>query len=147
RSHARESLDDDLFAGLKSVFDDDQLIADLLAGVHRAKIDLAIRRDDPDLIRALELADRALWHDQRSLPGFDRGAHLAVLAGPEDVAGIRESALQGDRAGPWIDLAIGHDHRAARRIHAAVLEDELEDRVVAPRGLRPVVAPRGAEIF
>ncbi len=128
-------------------FFDDQLIADLYPRSYRPDVDLAVRRDDADLVSALELIDRALRDDQRSFSNLDGRPHLAVLAWPEEVAGIRESALDGDRARSGIDLAIGHDHLPAVRVRAAVVEDEVQHGVIAPRGLRPVVALGGAKVF
>ena len=144
--HTHESLDDDLVGGLKT-FLDDQPVGDLLSHSHRPDVDRAVRCHDADLVRPLELVDGPLGHDQRPLPNVDRGPHSSVLTWAQDVAAIRECTLDGDGARPRIDLAIGHDHGSACRVHAAVVEDEVEERIIAPRRLGPMVALGGAEVF
>src|SRR5204862_7403750 len=84
---------------------------------------------------------------QRPLPNVDPGPHSSVLTWAQDVSAIRECTLDGDGARPRIDLAIGHDHGPACGVHAAVVEDEVEERIIAPRRPGPMVALGGAEVF
>src|SRR5439155_20141589 len=88
-----------------------------------------------------------LGHAQPALPTVARGPHSCVLAWAQDVAAVRECTLDGDGARPRIDLAIGHDHGPACRVPAAVVEDEVEERIIAPRRLGPMVALGGADAF
>ena len=114
---------------------------------HRPDVDLAVRRDDADLGRALKLVDGPLRHEQGFLSRFDSGAHLRVLTWAEDVPRIREYPLDRDRTRLRVDLAIGHDDGPAVRIDAAIVEDDLERGFGASSRLGPVVAPGGAQVL
>src|SRR6266404_2252372 len=104
-------------------------MADLAAHGHGPRGNPSVAGDDANLISALKLADRALGNQARVDKRARVGPNTAVLAGAQDVAGVRKRRAQANRAGLEIYFAIGRQKRSLLRIDAAVAQDQLELRV------------------
>src|SRR5262249_53460368 len=105
---------------------------------------------DGDLVSPLELADRALGHQEGPLLHGEGGAHPAELPRTQDVPRIGKRRCDPDRAGRRIDLAIGEDELPGMGIDGPVVEDELERRVAVgerPRRGLAVDAADKAKVF
>ena len=61
------------------------------------------------LIGALQFRDRALRQQDGVVARFDLRAHLAVLAGTQEITGVREKARDLERASVDINLAAGKE--------------------------------------
>src|SRR5215471_4954807 len=82
--HPLDAFDHDAVAGGEALLDDPHAA---VAWPQRDDLDRrrVVGADDRDLVAALQLADRALRHEDRPLLDVDRDAHLSVLAGPQQV--------------------------------------------------------------
>src|SRR6202035_2385808 len=136
RFDAREALDDDALAGRQARFDDPQG-PHPLPRLHGADLGLVAGADDRYLIAPLELVDRPLRHQHRPLFDLRHGAHLGVLAGAQEVAGV---GADGDGLdGPRLDvhLAALEEHPALVGEDRAVPEHQLEVGLLRGLGVLP----------
>src|SRR5512140_3726142 len=128
RLHARKPLHDDALAGGKAALDDPQ-VSDAFCRLDRPDLGLVVGADDGDLKRALHLVDGALRDEDRALAHLHDRPDLRVLAGTQDVPGIREEPDGRDRAGAHVDVSAREEHVPLVREDAAVREHEPELRV------------------
>ncbi len=110
--------------------------------LNRAHRDAVVLPDNSNQIAALLFVDGGLGNQQGVLLHSDHGAHLAVLPGPENIAGIRKERRQLDRAGILIHLAIRKIEFTWMRICGSVSEDELQFPVLRVRNPRTASAAR-----
>lgn len=117
--HARpdllDSLDDNALAGFNALTNDPVVFHGLAEG-HGPNDHLVIAADHGHLARALLIEDRLLRYKQRSMVDVNGGAHSAVLAGAQNIAGIRKEP--GDAYGPRLDVDL-----AVRKVHLAFLRE------------------------
>ncbi len=85
-----EPLGDDLFARLEPFFDDPERV-DPRTDLHVAERDLAVAADDGDAVQVLQFLHGALRNQERAGLGVEEQPRPPVLAGPQDVVGVRES--------------------------------------------------------
>src|SRR4051812_2025181 len=107
----RRRADDDLLAGLDAVLDDLQ-VADAIPDGDGSHDHLVVRAEHLDLIAALEIGDRPLGNDERTAAAIGDGAHAPVLAGPKDVAGVRECCDEPDGARATVHVPVSSDESA-----------------------------------
>ena len=88
--HALQPFDDDLLARLEPLLDDPERV-DARADLDVAERDLAVGADDGDAVQVLQLLHGALRHEERAGLGVEQQPRAAVLAGPQDAVGVRES--------------------------------------------------------
>src|SRR5882724_5148193 len=108
------AFNDDTRAGLQPLVDDPAAV-DAVADLHRLRAHFVVRPDHAQLKRSLQLADRALRHEQRVRPYVRFGTDAAVLPGTQSPIRIGERRADADRAGLRFDLAIRSEERAAPR--------------------------------
>ena len=145
--HPLRALDDHLFAGGEARLDNPDT-AD--AGADRDGLErkLVVAADHGDVVQALQLLHGPLRHEQRVLPGLEDEADAAVLAGPDQAAGIREPELHRERARRGIDGPLDRVEPALLRVDRAVGEDEIDGhRLTAARLPELVGAPRDAKVL
>ena len=87
---------------------------------------LVVAADNRQLARALQIEDCLLRHQQRSAIDVDGGADSPVLAGAQNIAGIREYPGNAYGSGPHIHLAVREVHFALLGIGSPVRQYEFE---------------------
>ena len=142
-------IDDHAGARLESLRDD-PTVARLLTEGDGLHLDLVVCPDDANLRHALQLAHRALRHQER-IPRHCRGrSHAPVLAGPQHAIRIRERRTDADGAGRGVDLPIGGEKRSGLRIVRSVGQPQVQRRPGVPEALggnRAVDLARDAEVL
>src|SRR5215813_13347298 len=103
--HPVAALDDDPLTGLKARRDDPER-ADTRVDLHRAHVDRVVRADHCHLMHALNILHGPLRDQERVLLHLDDDADLGVLAGTQEIPGIREDATRAHGAGGHVDLSI-----------------------------------------
>ena len=126
-----EALDDHLLAWLEPLRDD-PLGADAFADSHRPDLYLVLRRDDGDLVAALQFAHSALGNQQGALTDRDGGADLRVLARAHHVPRVGKQRGDADRAGLHIHLPVREEEPPLVGIDLAVAEHHF-DAGIFPR--------------
>jgi len=99
--------------------------SNLLANVDRLNVDGVVAVQSGYLIAALQLRDGLLRNKQRVMQCFNCNAHFAVLAGPQNVARIREQSCGLNCAGTLVDLASGKGVLSLEWINGSVGENQL----------------------
>src|SRR6266545_3553869 len=123
--HAVAALDDDPLAGLEAGRDDPER-ADAGVGLHRAHVDGLVRADHRDLVHALNVLHGPLGDQERVLPHLDDAPDLGVLAGTQDVPGIREGAARQHGPGGDVDLSVQGGGPSLTEVRVPVGQDQLE---------------------
>src|SRR5216683_2301368 len=117
------------FTGLESVRHN-PLRADLLANLDGANLHFAFPVNDGYLITALQLGHSALRNEHGVVLGSNDSANFAVTTGPQNVPGIRKQPSDANRAGTFIDLAVGEIEGACVGVGSAVRQDQFEAEIL-----------------
>ena len=99
-------LDDDALAWLDAVVND-PLVADGFAELHGPDAHLVVAVDHRHWCVPCRSMTACCGTSSAPWCDVDGGAHPAVLAGPQDIAGIREQPRDPDGAGSDVHLAVG----------------------------------------
>jgi hypothetical protein len=100
-----EPFDDHAFAGLDSA-ENDPIVANGFAESHGSNAHLVAGIDNRKLARTLDVENRLLRNEERSLLNSNCGSDFAVLAWTQDVVGIRKQPGQPDGASLDVDLTV-----------------------------------------
>src|SRR5260370_11609413 len=99
---------------------------DRLARLHGAYANFVIGADNRHLIASLRLRNGALRQQESAFfhVGFD--THTSILAGTQNVAGIRKGSNDANCARAWIHLPVRQQDFPSAMVETAVRQDQIE---------------------